>query len=171
MTPRAAPLLQAVRLTPGRVHLQGLHPDGSPYALSLPRPVTFARLPQLLQPDRLTVYTLPPLAPLTLAYEVEPYTREGAALLQALGWGGPFPVPEGAQLGGHPHGAEVPLDRALFLLTLPAAADWAMLPAAPGRVCLRWADACTAAELSTSTAFFDCLTAALEGAALPPVTA
>ena len=144
------PTLSAVHIEAHRVTLQGREPDGTPHACTLPRPLTITRRAQVLGPDVLTVYTLPPLAPQRLTYHAHPNTREGQAVLLGLGWAGPFPAPDGEHLAGYVHGQPVSEGEALHLAALPEFPEvWVIVPSPAGdALALKWGDACTLDELT-----------------------
>jgi hypothetical protein len=67
--------------------------------------------------------------------------------------GPPFPVPEGAHLGGRTHGERVTCRGALECAALPDFPElWAIVPEGEG-LRLMWADACTLAQLERADAW------------------
>ncbi|MBZ9750724.1 hypothetical protein K7W42_07605 [Deinococcus sp. HMF7604] len=143
------PTLSAVHVERARVTL---HTSG-PRPLTLPRPVTFTRRAQVGGPDVLTAHTLPPLAPHTVAFHVEPDTRAGQAVLTGLGWAGPYPAPQGEHLAGYTHGQPLSAGEALQLAARPDFPEvWAIVPSPDGQgLALMWGNDCTLGELQRAS--------------------
>lgn len=169
--PDALPVLLAVHVEAQRVTFT-TREQGAPSTrrLTLPRPLAFSRSPQLLAPDVLTVYALPPLAPQVARYAVEPYTAEGQAALVALGYPGPYPVPEGVTLGGYAHGTALTEHEALTLAGLPDFADdWVLCPSESGGApfTLLWGNAASDEQLERSSTWATLTAASLRASDTP----
>lgn len=167
----ALPLLIAVEVEAQRVTFTTRDPD-APFTrrLTLPRPLAFTRSPQFLAPDVLTVYALPPLAPQVARYAVEPYTAAGQAALMALGYAGPFPVPEGANLGGYSHGTALTEHEALTLAGLPDFPEhWVICPCESGGApfTLLWGNAASDEQLERSSTWATLTAASLRASDTP----
>ncbi|WP_029478207.1 hypothetical protein [Deinococcus frigens] len=101
-------------------------------------------------------------------------TREGQAALIALGHAGPYPVPQGVNLGGVEHGAALTELEALTLAGLPDFVDdWAICPSEAGGApfTLLWGNAATNTELDRASAWAEMTTASLRAADMPTGTA
>lgn len=126
-------------------------PDGSLWPLTLPRPLYVNLTVQVGGEERgpyiLIVHAGRDKSGAVVArLAVLPDTPEGQAVMVALGHAGPWPVPDGASVGGVPHGAEVSEAQAMHLAGLPDFPEhWAIVPSADGsRLALMWGNACSA---------------------------
>jgi hypothetical protein len=105
---------------------------------------------------------------------VELNTAAGQAALIALGYAGPYPVPDGVRLGGYAHRAALTEHEALTLAGLPDFVDdWAICPSEAGGppFTLLWGNAATNTELDRASAWAELTAASLRAADVPSGTA
>lgn len=169
----ASPVLIAVTVESDHVTFT---PSSGP-ELKLPKPVRFsldADTPApaaLTQPITLSIWAGKPRESARLAYiAVEPYTAAGQAALMALGYPGPYPVPEGVTLGGYSHGTALTEHEALTLAGLPDFPEhWVICPCESGGApfTLLWGNAASDEQLERSSTWATLTAASLRASDTP----